>query len=472
MTLGPGTIRHLPRAGGRMAWVCDWTDEHGARHRQELAATKRESRERLAAIIAERDARLAGHTGDPTLGEVLAAYAQHIARTGSAATVHGQRSRAKVLTDWLGADRRASEITATVLARYQAERGDAGASNRTINNDLSTLRAALRRAARLGMLDAGAIATIEPLPTGGRHKRRETRALSEDECGALLAAAEGQGAEMHSLFATMLTLGTRRNETILTPWSDVDMDGLTFRVGSLRAKNGRERVLPLPGDLAALIDAVPRHADPLVWHVKRAKLAWRLDKAIKAAGIDPRGVHVHALRHTAATRLARAGVPLQQTQYLLGHSTPELTSRVYTHLHTEDVREAVGALPVGAVGNKSAMDEDENTAQGGPNDMQAITLRQSQVHESVQGTSSSHGVLSGSSGCSDVPIEHHGAPRSTPGPGGSRQRVGNGPRWPVQAGGPRWLADVVLGGADGLGGWRPPETGAAAPLGWAWGGAR
>jgi integrase len=70
------------------------------------------------------------------------------------------------------------------------------------------------------------------------------------------------------------------------------------------------------------------------------------DRLLLAAGIqrvDAQGrkLDIHALRHTAASRFARAGVPLVQAQRILGHSDPKLTSRVYSHLEAEDLREAV-----------------------------------------------------------------------------------------------------------------------------------
>jgi integrase len=54
---------------------------------------------------------------------------------------------------------------------------------------------------------------------------------------------------------------------------------------------------------------------------------------------------LHALRHTAASRLARAGVGLVLAQKLLGHADPKLTARVYSHVEVEDLRAAVVALP-------------------------------------------------------------------------------------------------------------------------------
>jgi len=49
-------------------------------------------------------------------------------------------------------------------------------------------------------------------------------------------------------------------------------------------------------------------------------------------------VDIHALRHTYATRLARANVPLQKAQKLLGHSDPKLTAEIDAHLEVEDLR--------------------------------------------------------------------------------------------------------------------------------------
>ena len=45
------------------------------------------------------------------------------------------------------------------------------------------------------------------------------------------------------------------------------------------------------------------------------------------------GTHVtaHILRHTYVTRLFEAGLDIKEIQYLAGHSTVDMTLRVYTH---------------------------------------------------------------------------------------------------------------------------------------------
>ena len=39
---------------------------------------------------------------------------------------------------------------------------------------------------------------------------------------------------------------------------------------------------------------------------------------------------LHVLRHTYATRLEEAGIPAKVKQYLMGHSSLDMTENVYT----------------------------------------------------------------------------------------------------------------------------------------------
>ena len=47
-------------------------------------------------------------------------------------------------------------------------------------------------------------------------------------------------------------------------------------------------------------------------------------------------VHPHMLRHTYATNLYYAGIDLRTAQYLLGHSSIQMTAQIYTHLERKD----------------------------------------------------------------------------------------------------------------------------------------
>jgi site-specific recombinase XerD len=66
-----------------------------------------------------------------------------------------------------------------------------------------------------------------------------------------------------------------------------------------------------------------------------------MHRACKRAGIKE--VQWHCLRHTFASHLVMAGVPLKAVQELLGHSTQAMTER-YAHLTPDVRRDAVAVL--------------------------------------------------------------------------------------------------------------------------------
>jgi hypothetical protein len=53
----------------------------------------------------------------------------------------------------------------------------------------------------------------------------------------------------------------------------------------------------------------------------------------------------HQLRHTTATLLLRAKVPMQHVQRILRHTDIKLTVDTYGHLVVEDLHDSVGMLP-------------------------------------------------------------------------------------------------------------------------------
>lgn len=60
---------------------------------------------------------------------------------------------------------------------------------------------------------------------------------------------------------------------------------------------------------------------------------WR--PALRAAGMDPVGVHI--LRHTCASLLIAQGAPVKAIQAQLGHSSAEPTPGRYGHLYPDDL---------------------------------------------------------------------------------------------------------------------------------------
>ena len=58
----------------------------------------------------------------------------------------------------------------------------------------------------------------------------------------------------------------------------------------------------------------------------------------------PRGNGFHAFRHANATMMDRLGTPLKVRQERLGHSDPQVTQAIYTHVASEDSRKVAAQL--------------------------------------------------------------------------------------------------------------------------------
>jgi integrase len=56
------------------------------------------------------------------------------------------------------------------------------------------------------------------------------------------------------------------------------------------------------------------------------------DPAVKAAGLDGRGITVHSLRHAAVSLYAARGLTNVEVAAIVGHGDPGVTAKVYSHL--------------------------------------------------------------------------------------------------------------------------------------------
>ena len=243
----------------------------------------------------------------------------------------------------------------------------------------ATLRRALADAIREGILDRN-VAALAHAPT---LPHRERQVLTPAQVRRLLETTAGT--RWHALFALGATAGLRLSECLGLTWSDVDLAAGELHVrhaltktadGKLRRKvpktaKSRRSVALLPVTVAALEahraiqdaerDTHPRPIDIYVFTTADGKAIHgtnvlpHLYRALEAADL-PR-VTFHDLRHTAATMLFGAGVPLPVISDMLGHSTIRITADLYRHRVPEMSRDAADRLQAaldGASGYQTA----------------------------------------------------------------------------------------------------------------------
>lgn len=178
----------------------------------------------------------------------------------------------------------------------------------------------------------------------GKETHRFGRSLSDDERKALLAACKDSEWDRLYLLVTMaLSTGARVGELFSLSWDDLD---LRTSVAKLRdTKNGSPRHLPLISAVLEQIQALPRPIDGAVLLFSAGRdprtpydfrKHWNTAKRI--AGID--NFRFHDLRHSAASYLTEAGVPLVTVAEILGHKTMSMVQR-YSHVATEHKRKVL-----------------------------------------------------------------------------------------------------------------------------------
>jgi len=243
---------------------------------------------------------------------------------------------------------RLDKISDFAVKGYRKARRDAKAADATINRELATLSHMLRSAARWGWIKRDDVPTIDR----AREGQGRIVSLSADQCAALMnAAIVDQDTDLWLFVAIGLGTGMRHDEITAIRWTDVDF--ARRRIFIPHAKAG-SRDQPMPADLADTLAAERKQAaNPEGWifpaRNKSAKLGRRryLDtsfrRAVTAAGLDPRVVTPHVMRHTAVTRLVRAGADIPTIMKISGHKTVAMVLR-YTHVDSAHVDQAVAAL--------------------------------------------------------------------------------------------------------------------------------
>ena len=211
----------------------------------------------------------------------------------------------------------------------------------TANRILAQLKAALNVAYQAGKAASDdAWRRVKPFKRADAPK---IRYLSIAECRQLLDACNG---EFQPLVRAALLTGCRYGELVALKTSDFDAASGTLYVAN--PKGGRPRHVPLTTEgreWFGVWTAAKTGGEPIF--TRTGGTAWKpsnqqypLDLACKAAGIPP--IRFHDLRHTFASELAMAGVPLQTIAAALGHSSTRMTER-YAHLAPNVVAAAIEA---------------------------------------------------------------------------------------------------------------------------------
>lgn len=190
---------------------------------------------------------------------------------------------------------------------------------------------------------------VNPKTTSGTH-----RSITEEERKYILQTARHHWAGAWVVF--MLLTGARPDETLKAKWEDLNFKEGTVTIHTSKTDYG-DRKVPMselfrewfqPCGKNGALFLQPRTGNPQnkggmrkTWKIFKKALDIEMGAKVYNHAIIPDTSRVAAdlsaycMRHTYATDLQSAGVPINVAKDLLGHKDISTTSRVYTHLSNE-----------------------------------------------------------------------------------------------------------------------------------------
>ena len=265
-------------------------------------------------------------------------------------------------TDCIGAKakRDLSTLQASDIAGFR-DREAKALSRATSNLSVKVLRVCFGEAVKQGLLAVNPAVRVSVLKLRDKSARR---AFTLPEIKRILKACNDD--EWRGLVLFGLYLGQRLGDLAKLTWRAVNLED--SEIAFTTRKTGRRIVLPLVQPLADYLASLPASDNPNAFIFPTAASAKRTStlsnqfrEILADTGlVESRGheaakqgrsqaretseISFHSLRHFAVTMLKASGLSDVFAREIVGHESAAI-SRQYTHLTTDDLRNAMQRLP-------------------------------------------------------------------------------------------------------------------------------
>lgn len=253
------------------------------------------------------------------------------------------------------------DVSSETIRQYLAALHEEGLKVSTVARRLSAIRQMFLFLYREGIRGDNPAKNIE----SPRQPVKLPKTLTDREVEQLLETAERKtrrgkfkALRAHALLETLYATGLRISELVSLPRRAVGPDTTMILV---RGKGGRERMVPLGNKARVALKLymqalLQREAEKGVkspsgthylfpsrgakGHLTRRRAGQIIKKLALDAGLDPKTVSPHKLRHAFATHLLSNGADLRSVQQMLGHADIS-TTQIYTHVIDERLKSLV-----------------------------------------------------------------------------------------------------------------------------------
>ncbi|MGZ4290999.1 MAG: tyrosine-type recombinase/integrase [Gaiellaceae bacterium] len=253
----------------------------------------------------------------------------------SEGTRRGYAADLREFAQWFGPDSPLDDVDVRVLADWVAELGRARSRGKlapaTIGRKLVAVRSLLRFALGPDHVPDASLAPKRPRRLPDAPKQREVEAIVDG-----LDADGPLGLRNRALVELVYSAGLRASEAVGLDLGDVDFD--QERVHVREGKGGKDRVVPLGEEAAALVARYLQEARPqLARGAENALFLSTRGRRLDTSTLRRLVPHPHRLRHAFATHLLEGGADLRTIQGLLGHSSLS-TTQMYSHVDAKRLR--------------------------------------------------------------------------------------------------------------------------------------
>lgn len=285
-----------------------------------------------------------------TLAEAIERYLEHVSSQKRPNSDHRDRIAAKAILEKFGQEISLTDVSSQRLANYRDSRIKQVTPS-TIQKEFALLSHLFNVARReWGLPISNPVSDISK----PKIKNERTRFLTFEEAQKLLdTAMTSRNKKLYHYLLLLMHTGMRPSEAAGLTWGNIDLDA---RIVKLYVTKTDMRSVPLtqkatetlqsirPEDaLGSTLVFLPNDSNLTMLLKNRPNLYFRkaYDTVRKKVGLED--VHLHDLRHTAASHLLMAGADLRTLAEILGHKTLQMVLR-YTHLLNDHKLNAVDRI--------------------------------------------------------------------------------------------------------------------------------
>lgn len=250
-------------------------------------------------------------------------------------------------------NRKMKDFSEYDLHRWKKTRQNENIALATINRDFALLRSMFRRGIKFRKIN-----NIPNFDINIAAEQERDRILSFDEEKRLLAVCVAEETiekesrrqktykttinanrtHLRPIIILALDTAMRKGEILSLTWNDIDLENNQITIRAENTKAQKKRVVGITPRVKKELEVLPDKKGKVFNY---QFITRSFNTACKRAGIAD--LHFHDLRHSAITRMIRAGIPHTEVMKISGHSQFKTFSR-YLNIQADAIQSAADKL--------------------------------------------------------------------------------------------------------------------------------